>query len=319
MSTLQQRASSSQVEATSLINHSSVDGFRAKLVPEQPLHQTPNTPIVSASSSKIMEDSNHRRKRKRRVTFPNDTVVTGCAPSLFSTLTKELAEEIWYQPPEVASMKSTTRKLVIYGKQEEQDDLSGLERFNMERSQHKKQTIQCVILTSQRQRQRQQRYLRGKQQKYQQNFLSTFTPSTQCVTSSLLDLPAEPASTTSSPNQLNPPKLESSSSDFLRVVSKQCTAISTDMALTQGFNDFCQVYDPLQSLFGEKNDDGDNYNDVFFGGEGELRHPHRSRVHKSSSTDCMTHGNRATISANKLETSQTVVAVDHNKLWNSRV
>ena len=50
--------------------------------------------------------------------------------------------------------------------------------------------------------------------------------------------------------------------DFVKEVYRQCTTWATDLALVQGFNDFCEVYDPLKSLLGDNC--AENYNDCFF-------------------------------------------------------
>lgn len=62
--------------------------------------------------------------------------------------------------------------------------------------------------------------------------------------------------------------------EFLRIVSKKLTAWARDAAVSQGFADFCQVYDPLESLLG---DSCENYNDSFFNENGK-----RNMVEESS-------------------------------------
>jgi hypothetical protein len=49
--------------------------------------------------------------------------------------------------------------------------------------------------------------------------------------------------------------------DFIRRVSRRCSAWARETAVQQGFKDYCAVNDPLASLFGNKEE---NYNDCFF-------------------------------------------------------
>jgi hypothetical protein len=49
--------------------------------------------------------------------------------------------------------------------------------------------------------------------------------------------------------------------DFIRRVSQRCSAWAREMAIHQGFKDYCAVNDPLASLFGNEEE---NYNDCFF-------------------------------------------------------
>jgi hypothetical protein len=51
--------------------------------------------------------------------------------------------------------------------------------------------------------------------------------------------------------------------EFQRYISRRCTARAKVIALNQGLEDFCEVYDPLISLLGVSNS-GDSYNDYFF-------------------------------------------------------
>jgi hypothetical protein len=95
-------------------------------------------------------------KKRRRVTFAfddenNDDDETntqkchkGAAP-LLSTLTPEVCRDVWYQPDEISALKKRTRDLVFYGSTELGDDMSGLERYCMERSKYKRQVLQYVL------------------------------------------------------------------------------------------------------------------------------------------------------------------------------
>lgn len=64
--------------------------------------------------------------------------------------------------------------------------------------------------------------------------------------------------------------------DFIREVARRCSARAVDTALVQGFKDFCEVYDPLASLFGGNmmSDSpsrlgNENYNESFFSDDAE--------------------------------------------------
>lgn len=50
--------------------------------------------------------------------------------------------------------------------------------------------------------------------------------------------------------------------DFQRYISLRCTSWAKLLALNQGFEDFCKVYDPLSSLFGD--DTQNSYKELFF-------------------------------------------------------
>jgi hypothetical protein len=50
----------------------------------------------------------------------------------------------------------------------------------------------------------------------------------------------------------------------IRTVSKRCTGWAQELALHQGFEDFCAVYDPLETLLGSEGDQHSNYNDSLF-------------------------------------------------------
>ena len=73
---------------------------------------------------------------------------------------------------------------------------------------------------------------------------------------------------------VNLPATRRKEAEFLRIVSKKLTAWARDAAVSQGFADFCQVYDPLESLLG---DSCENYNDSFFNENGK-----RNMVEESS-------------------------------------
>jgi hypothetical protein len=132
------------------------------------------------------------------------------------TLTEEDCEALWYQPEEVAAFKADIRYLIMYYAEsrssctshDEDDDMRGLERYNLERSTYKKSAIYYVLMA---------------QKKSKGN-----------------------------------PKV-------IRMVSKRCTGWAQELALHQGFEDFCAVYDPLETLLGRDEDDQHkNYNDSLF-------------------------------------------------------
>ena len=60
-------------------------------------------------------------------------------------------------------------------------------------------------------------------------------------------------------------KNESGAEEFLRAVSERLSERARKEAQTQGFFDFCEVYDPLESLLGDDGKGEENsYNDYFF-------------------------------------------------------
>ena len=69
-------------------------------------------------------------------------------------------------------------------------------------------------------------------------------------------------------------QMQKQGSGFIREVSRRFSACAVDTALIQGFKDFCEVYDPLASLFGgnimcstPSRSGSENYNESFFGDE----------------------------------------------------
>jgi hypothetical protein len=169
------------------------------------------------------------RRRRPRVRFADknetDTLCQmTCAAPLFSTLTKDNCQELWFQPDEVTAFKQEARNLVLFGKVGV-DELAGLERFNLERSKSKKAAIQYVLLANQQQK----------------------------------------------------------GVEFVRMVSRECSTWATDAALIQGFNDFCQVYDPLASLLGDAAGSEKNYNDCLFGEDYSLLCKKRKTVEGTTS------------------------------------
>jgi hypothetical protein len=188
--------------------------------------QDKNTNMTKKSQPKS-ETYNKKSRHTRRVSFaldhdeeqPNTSPQAESAPvpvPLPITLTEEDCEALWYQPKEVAAFKADVRYLIMYyaGSRSssmshaEDDDMRGLERYNLERSTYKKSAIYYVLMA---------------QKKSKGN-----------------------------------PKV-------IRMVSKRCTGWAQELALHQGFEDFCAVYDPLETLLGSDEDDQhNNYNDSLF-------------------------------------------------------
>jgi len=54
--------------------------------------------------------------------------------------------------------------------------------------------------------------------------------------------------------------------EFLRRVSRRCTAWARTTALNQGFHDFCEIYDPLDDLLELDSNEVEDYNECFFKG-----------------------------------------------------
>lgn len=61
-------------------------------------------------------------------------------------LTTETCRQLWYQADEINHIKSNVRDLVYYGRSHNGDrDMSGLQRFRVERAQHKRDVIQYIL------------------------------------------------------------------------------------------------------------------------------------------------------------------------------
>jgi hypothetical protein len=186
----------------------------------------------------------------RRVHFQEK--VTTFVPPLFPELTMDQAHQLWYKQSEIAAFKSSARRIVLStGTVDEQPDEgecdpSGLERFSLQRSFHKKRAIQCVVKASKRRK----------------DLTPLFVASGRVCS-------------------LEPDLMISENS--VSLIYQHCSAVATEIALEQGFKDFCQVYDPLASLLGDANIDDmedmnsdrsdmksdsnsarQNYNDYFF-------------------------------------------------------
>lgn len=120
-------------------------------------------------------------------------------PPLFTAL--------WYQRAEISAFKSDARNVILLGATRGdvcfEEELSGLERFNLQRSLGKKAAIQYVLLAQKKNK----------------------------------------------------------GPEFIRLVYEKCNAWAMEFAVDQGFKDFCQVYDPLESLLGSS---CENYNDCLF-------------------------------------------------------
>jgi hypothetical protein len=168
------------------------------------------------------------RKQKRKqlvVRFQEEN--TTFIPPLLSELTLDQAEKLWYQRSDIAAFKCHVQKLLLQGRNQydHQEDRSGLERFNLDRSLHKKRTNHCVV-----------------QAWKKRKVLSH-------------------ATTIGSP-------------EIVSQIYRNHSAVSTELALEQGLEDFCQVYDPFESLLGgdahddmsitSNNNERQNYNNYFF-------------------------------------------------------
>lgn len=223
----------------------------------------------------------HRNKRPRlrlSVQFLSPEV-TAFVPPLIENLTPDLVQAIWYQQAEIASFKATVSRLIVQGKRYEDDELSGLERFNIQRSNYKRQAIRCVTLASRNQRKQQQEALLGQYLFCGSNETWKIGPHSRC---SLQHSPG-PLFKLRDRRKLSSSRKqdgdEDLSNEFVQKVSEHCTAVSVELALLQAFHDFCEVYDPLKSLLGAS-DAGLNYNDYFFnridGEEGENLFPQKT-------------------------------------------
>ena len=84
-------------------------------------------------------------KRKHKVVHFQEEL-NSFIPPLFLELSLDDARLLWYQHAEIAAFKCRARSILLQREvYDEDDDRSGLERFNVERSMRKKQTIHCVV------------------------------------------------------------------------------------------------------------------------------------------------------------------------------
>mmetsp|Transcript_5512 Transcript_5512/g.13263 ORF Transcript_5512/g.13263 Transcript_5512/m.13263 type:complete len:406 (-) Transcript_5512:184-1401(-) len=196
-------------------------------------------------------------------------------------LTDEICRELWYQQDEIDGMKADVKQCVLQKiasqrrrrsrnnnnkstlpeeeacspDKEDKDRLLGLHRFSPQRSQWKRSAIYYTLLAQ-------------KQQKHLQRYSSS--PSSQSK--------SKPSCSSSSlPSSSSEPYKQRQVEHFIRKVSLRCTAWAREMAVKQGFKDYCAVHDPLASLFDDhvdhksankegasKRRQSTNYNDCFF-------------------------------------------------------
>eukprot|EP00339_Tiarina_fusa_P019091 CAMPEP_0117050154 /NCGR_PEP_ID=MMETSP0472-20121206/34630_1 /TAXON_ID=693140 ORGANISM="Tiarina fusus, Strain LIS" /NCGR_SAMPLE_ID=MMETSP0472 /ASSEMBLY_ACC=CAM_ASM_000603 /LENGTH=195 /DNA_ID=CAMNT_0004763831 /DNA_START=103 /DNA_END=690 /DNA_ORIENTATION=+ len=100
--------------------------------------------------------NNMMNKKSRRIRFAIDDASADQqqqqpkkieSPRQPLVLTDETCAELWYQPDEIACLKHDTRNMVLYGQNSfGETDMSGLERYSMERSRHKKEVIRYVLM-----------------------------------------------------------------------------------------------------------------------------------------------------------------------------
>lgn len=91
-----------------------------------------------------------RRRSGKRVSF-SDSCSTESKSHQFPLHQQQITEEdyrtLWFQKDELVAAKQYMRYLILHGSEEEHgvDEMSGLHRYNMERSQHKRSAIHYVI------------------------------------------------------------------------------------------------------------------------------------------------------------------------------
>jgi hypothetical protein len=69
------------------------------------------------------------------------------APSLWTTLTRDVVEELWYQQEEIASMKAEAKYYILHRKGATADQVCGLDRFTSQRALWKRSAIQYVLMS----------------------------------------------------------------------------------------------------------------------------------------------------------------------------
>ena len=104
----------------------------------------------------MKDNTKHTSKRRLRFASDNDNSVeqqqnehsNGEQESRHEplVLTDETCRQLWYQADEISHFKDSIRELVFYGQsQNGDDDMSGLQRYRIERAQHKRNVIQYIL------------------------------------------------------------------------------------------------------------------------------------------------------------------------------
>lgn len=232
---------------------------------EEVLHTIPDLPIdISSTNSNNSTVDFQRKLGRKRVRFQEEqneegdlAVMPPSLPGNNVLLTDEMCRELWYQQHEVDQMKADVRSAILRkmkdrsrsssssnnadeDKNENKDELVGLHRYSPQRSQWKRSAIYYTLLAQ-------------KRQKYLQKLSSS------------------PSSTTKDNNDNESrDEQQQRAEDFVRKVSMRCSAWAREMAVKQGFKDYCAVHDPLACLFDDcpisdqQKKYKQNYNDCFF-------------------------------------------------------
>jgi hypothetical protein len=69
------------------------------------------------------------------------------APPLWTTLTNETIDELWYQPAEIAAMKAEAKYHILHRGEATPDEVCGLDRFTSQRALWKRSAIQYVLIS----------------------------------------------------------------------------------------------------------------------------------------------------------------------------
>jgi hypothetical protein len=124
-----------------LLNCAQSEQTRSKMTIEKPpIHKIPEDRVPSEKKVYFSIDNN----------CDKDTQDNIGAPPLWTTLTREIVKELWYQPEEIASMKAEAKYYILHRKESTPDEVCGLDRFTSQRALWKRSSIQYVLM-SQRQ------------------------------------------------------------------------------------------------------------------------------------------------------------------------
>ena len=276
-----------------------VDGINTTMV-DRPSRLRKRRVRFQQREQEEVETEAHEQQQKDNMTVDgpsndndiDNTGTTGVDKNAL-VLTDEMCRELWYQQDEIDRMKADVKQCVLQKiasqkcrrsratnnnssaqpekesctqEKEDKDRFLGLYRYSPQRSQWKRSAIYYTLLAQ-------------KQQKHLQRYSSS--PSSSSKSKSKRTCPSLSSSLRSS--SLSEPYKQQQVEDFVRKVSLRCTAWAREMAVKQGFKDYCAVHDPLASLFDDRVDhkggkkDGDddaaaankrrksvNYNDCFF-------------------------------------------------------
>lgn len=114
---------------------SELDRLAELTIDEPPIHEIPHDSVPSEKRVHFSIDDDGDKDSQDKIG----------TPSLWTTLTRDIVEELWYQPDEIASMKAEAKYYILNRKGATPDQLCGLDRFTSQRALWKRSSIQYVL------------------------------------------------------------------------------------------------------------------------------------------------------------------------------